>query len=91
MARLMIPGVCLLSWVLSNQANHQRIRTCTRIFTHISVHILPSLVTRRDRAAVLDLDCGRPPRTCHDDQWLSGALGVNLVAKIWRPHVALWR
>lgn len=37
------------------------------IFTRIRLHILPSRLTR---GAVLDLACGWPPRTCHDDQWL---------------------
>lgn len=61
-------------------------RMCTSIFTHISVHISPFWLTRRDRGAVLDLDCGRSPRTCHDDQWLvrssGGELGGNDLAAL---------
>ena len=60
------------------------LRVCPGI-THISVHILPFRLTRKDRGVVLDLACGRPPRTCHDDQWLvrisGGELGGKDLAK----------
>lgn len=44
-----------------------RFRSHKRISTDISVHILPSRLTG---GVVLDAACGRPPSTCHDDQWL---------------------
>lgn len=56
-------------------------RTHTSIFTHISVHILPFRLTREGRGAVLDLACGRPPRTCHHDQWLVRSSGGELGGK----------
>lgn len=54
---------------------------CISIFTHISVHVLPFWLTRRDTGAVLDLDRGRSPRTCHDDQWLVRSSGGELGGK----------
>ena len=46
---------------------------------------------RGSRGGVLDLESGRPPRTCHFDQWLlAEALRVNREPSVWQgPRIPL--
>ncbi len=57
------------------------LRTHVSIFTHISVHILPFRLTREGQGGCVGPACGRPPRTCHRDQWLVRSSGGELGGK----------
>lgn len=65
------------------------------IFTPISVHIVPFWVTMEGPwSGGRGVLCWTLPMAIHQEHVMiikgwSGALGVNLVAKIWQHHVAL--